>query len=89
MCSCTQHSAPSETSAVRTANVLAFQVEDMTCGHCAGSIKQAIENALPETRVDADPASKLVTVYGGGDFPTIRSIVSGIGYTPSAEPALP
>lgn len=82
-------STPSETSAVRSANVLAFQVEDMTCGHCAGSIKQVIESALPGTRVDADPASKLVTVHGGGDYSTIRSIVTGIGYTPSAEPALP
>uniref|UniRef100_UPI002FCBF754 heavy-metal-associated domain-containing protein n=1 Tax=Devosia sp. TaxID=1871048 RepID=UPI002FCBF754 len=68
---------------------LAFRVDDMACGHCAGSIKQAIENALPGTKVDADPASKLVTVRGDGDYPTIRSIVSGIGYTPSAEPTLP
>lgn len=89
MCSCAQHSNQAETSAVRSENELAFRVDDMACGHCAGSIKQAIENALPGTKVNADPDSKLVTVRGGGDYPTIRSIVSGIGYTPSAEPALP
>ena len=57
-------------------------------GYADVSIKQAIEKALPGTKVDADPASKLVTVRGGGDYSTIRSIVSGVGYTPSAEPAL-
>lgn len=88
MCSCSQHSAASEASAARPADGLTFRVEDMACGHCAGSIKQEIEKALPGTKVDADPASKLVTVRGGGDYSTIRSIVSGVGYTPSAEPAL-
>jgi len=85
MCSCEQHSRPATDSAANTApGALNFTVEDMTCGHCAGTIKSAIESALPGTTVNADPASKLVSVKGFGDYAAIKSIVSGAGYTPSA-----
>ena len=62
-----------------------FHVEDMTCGHCAGTIKTAIESKLPGTSVDADPASKLVSVRGGADFAALSAIVTAAGYTPSAQ----
>ena len=85
MCSCQQHSqSATDTAAKAASGGLNFTVEDMTCGHCAGTIKTAIETALPGTSVDADPASKLVSVKGFGDYAAIKSIVSGAGYTPSA-----
>jgi copper chaperone len=62
---------------------LILRVEDMTCGHCAHTIKTAIESALPGTEVDPDPASKLVSVRGTADLPAIRAIVAEAGYTPS------
>ncbi|WP_230983079.1 heavy-metal-associated domain-containing protein [Inquilinus limosus] len=43
---------------------LSFRVEDMTCGHCAGTIKGAIEGSIPGARVEADPVRKLVSVTG-------------------------
>lgn len=86
MCQCQQHSqATTDTSAKTASADLAFTVEDMTCGHCAGTIKSAIETALPGTSVEADPASKRVSVKGAGDYSAIKSIVSKAGYTPSAE----
>ena len=85
MCSCQQHSMPSpETTAVPQGG-LSFRVDDMACGHCAGTITKAIEIGLPGTTVTADPASKLVSVQGTVDYAAIRSIVIGAGYTPSAE----
>jgi copper chaperone len=85
MCSCQQHAitATNETSAPKGS--IAFRVEDMTCGHCAGTIKKAIEDKLPGTTVSADPASKLVSVIGTTDFSVIKSIVTGAGYTPSPD----
>jgi copper chaperone len=86
MCSCQQHSqGATETSTKATASDLAFTVEDMTCGHCAGTIKSAIETALPGTSVEADPASKLVSVKGANDYSAIKSIIAKAGYTPSPE----
>ena len=37
--------------------------------------------------VSADPASKLVTVQGGGDFASIGTVIAAAGYTPAAVPA--
>lgn len=88
MCSCQQHSKTSSdtTSALPHAG-LSFRVEDMACGHCAGTIKKAIETGLPGAAVMADPDTKLVSVQGNVDYATIKSIVIGAGYTPSAEKA--
>jgi copper chaperone len=56
----------------------------MTCGHCAGTIKKAVEAALPGTEVDGDPASKLVWVRGAADLSAVTAIVAEAGYTPFA-----
>ncbi|ANY83229.1 hypothetical protein BB934_29325 (plasmid) [Microvirga ossetica] len=66
----------------RPPDVLSLKVEDMTCGHCAGTIRKAIETGLPGTSVEADPASKLVSVLGSTDLVSIKAIVAEAGYTP-------
>jgi copper chaperone len=58
------------------------KVDDMTCGHCAGTIKRAIEDAIPGAEVVADPAARLVSVVGA-DYPTISGIIAQAGYTPA------
>lgn len=84
---CEHHSeSASETVATSAPTSLEFRVDDMACGHCAGTIKKAIETALPGATVDADPASKLVNVTGFGDYAAIKAIVTGAGYTPGAAP---
>ncbi|MCA0417420.1 MAG: heavy-metal-associated domain-containing protein [Proteobacteria bacterium] len=85
MCSCQQHSDTAANSTSAPKGAISFRVEDMTCGHCAGTIKKAIEGQLPGTAVTADPASKLVSVVGSTDFVAIKSIVTGAGYTPSPD----
>ena len=60
-----------------------LRVEDMTCGHCAGTITKAIETRLPGTQVQADPATKLVSIRGSADLTSIKEIVAAAGYTPS------
>ena len=87
MCSCQQHSQAAATAAAPAEGAVSFRVEDMTCGHCAGRIEQAIKGAFPGATVSADPASKLVTVQGGGDFASIGTVIAAAGYTPAAVPA--
>ena len=87
MCSCQKSTnTTSETAPTHSQPGLQFWVDDMTCGHCADTIKKAIETTLPGTTVDADPASRLVNVVGFGDYAAIKAIVTGAGYTPSASP---
>lgn len=85
MCGCQSHSektTPRTQTQPQGAGTLSFRVEDMTCGHCAGTITKAIEASLPGTRVQADPASKLVSVQGSSDRTAIAAIVTAAGYTP-------
>lgn len=83
MCSSHQHSHDQATTAAVSG--LSVRVEDMTCGHCAGTIKSAIESSIPGAKVSADPQAKLVSVEGASDIAQISNIIKLAGYTP--EPA--
>jgi copper chaperone len=84
MCGCSTHQAERAGQDVLPKDgSLTLRVEDMTCGHCAGTIKKAVESTLPGTQVDADPASKLVSIRGTADLSAVKAIVADAGYTPS------
>ena len=85
MCSCHQHSTATTEAAAASPDALTFHVEDMTCGHCASTIKGAIEAKLPGTTATADPGSKQVSVRGSSDFAAIQSAVIAAGYTPGPQ----
>jgi copper chaperone len=84
MCGCSTHQTQETQVAERNPAALTLRVEDMTCGHCAGTIKKAIETGLPGTSVEADPTSKLVSVHGSTDLSSIKALVTEAGYTPTA-----
>lgn len=86
MCSSHQHQDSHQSDRVHDADALAFRVDDMTCGHCAGTIKKAIESVLPGVEVNANPESKVVSVKGAAEFSKLREIVTAAGYTPSEAP---
>jgi copper chaperone len=83
MCGCSTHQNQSTQAVSRDPSAFTLRVEDMTCGHCAGTIKNAIETGLPGTTVEADPASKLVSVRGNADLISIKALVTEVGYTPT------
>ncbi|WP_244607115.1 heavy-metal-associated domain-containing protein [Bosea sp. CS1GBMeth4] len=87
MCSCQQPANAASAAAPSPDEAISVRVEDMSCGHCAGTIKQAIESRLPGAAVVADPVSKLVSVRGSTDLAAIKAAVTAAGYTPSAAPA--
>ena len=82
MCGCSTHQAPSTNVVERELDVLTLNVEDMACGHCAGAITKAIQAGLPEAKVQADSATKIVRVSGTADLAAVRSLVVRAGYTP-------
>jgi copper chaperone len=81
---CSTHQTQETQIVERDPAALTLRVEDMTCGHCAGTIKKAIETGLPGTQVEAEPASKLVSVRGSTDLISIKALVTEAGYTPTA-----
>lgn len=84
MCGCsTQRSDEAGKGTLSNTDGLTLRVDDMTCGHCAGTIKTAIELALPGTQADADPGTRLVSVRGTDDLSAIKAIIESAGYAPS------
>jgi copper chaperone len=59
-----------------------FTVNDMTCNHCVGTVRSALEEALPETHVDIDLATKKVSFTG--DRTKGEEAIREAGYTPEA-----
>ena len=63
--------------------MLAFQVNDMTCGHCAGAITKAVKDLDQAAKVTIDLSQHLVTVEAAdADGEQIRDAIAGAGYTP-------
>lgn len=63
--------------------MIAFEVKDMTCGHCAATITRALKAADPGARVAIDLAQHRVTVEpGDGDAQELREAIAEAGYTP-------
>jgi copper chaperone len=86
MCGCSTHQPQSGTTE-RDPSAVTLKIEDMTCGHCASTIIKAVEAGLPGARVQADPATKLVTIRGTRDLAKVEALITGAGYTPTV-PAL-
>jgi len=85
MCCCTNNATgrPSSKSRPLDPTTVVLRVDDMTCGHCARTIKDAVERDLPGTEAIADPAAKTVTVRGTADAVAVRRAVASAGYTPA------
>jgi copper chaperone len=58
-------------------------VNDMTCNHCVGTVREALEAALPDAEVTIDLATHKVSFKG--DRAIGEAAIRDAGYTP--EPA--
>jgi copper chaperone len=58
-----------------------FQIEDMTCGHCAGKITKAIKFVEADAEVVIDLQNHVVTVEGA-DAGEVEAAIKDAGYTP-------
>lgn len=72
--------------------MIAFQVNDMTCGHCVGAITRAVQATDPGARVEIDlPTHRVAVTPARADAAALRAAIQAAGYTPVdlAAPAGP
>ena len=63
--------------------MIAFEVKDMTCGHCVGAITQALKSADKDAKVQIDLATHRVQVEPAeADARTLAEAIKDAGYTP-------
>jgi copper chaperone len=64
-------------------NVLAFEVPDMSCGHCLGSIRNALASADSQATIQVDLALKRVNVIGSAlASSALEAVIRQAGFTP-------
>jgi copper chaperone len=80
MCGCDLHAEPTQSTTINAPVTAVFTVADMTCGHCAGTIKSAFADKLPGAAIEIDVAAKQVRV--GADSTSAAAIIAEAGYTP-------
>lgn len=59
-----------------------FTVNDMTCNHCVGTVRQALEDALPGAEIHVDLSTHKVSFTG--DRTIGEDAIREAGYTPEA-----
>lgn len=59
-----------------------FTVQDMTCGHCAATITDAVKAVDPSGRVEIDLAAKTVRVESAFSAERIAAAIQKAGFTP-------
>ena len=62
--------------------MIQFQVDDMSCGHCANAIYQAVELADSKAKVEVDLGSHLVKIDGEVDPLKMEQAIREAGFTP-------
>jgi copper chaperone len=61
-------------------DVSVFKVSDMTCGHCVGTVRKALEQAFPGAEVNVDLDTHKVVVEG--ERKKAEQAIRDAGYTP-------
>ena len=65
--------------------MIAFEVNDMTCGHCVSTITKAVKSADPGAKVQVDLATHRVTIDPTApDAAKLAAAIREAGYTPVA-----
>lgn len=63
--------------------MIAFEVNDMTCGHCAGAITRALKAVDRNATVRIDLARHRVEIDPGeADVQALRDAIEEAGYSP-------
>lgn len=62
-----------------------LQVEGMTCGGCANSVKKSVQSVDRDAKVEVDLASKTVRIETGADIDKVKSALVEAGYPVSAS----
>ena len=60
-----------------------FQINDMTCNHCAATITKAVHSLDRAAKVEVDLAAKRVRVESPVGPAMLAAAIRGAGFTPS------
>lgn len=63
--------------------MLAFEVNDMTCGHCASTITKAVKTIDPGADVQVDLGRHLVSVATDANAGIVQKAIADAGYSPA------
>jgi len=64
--------------------MLTFNVQDMTCNHCASAITRAVKEVDANAKVDVQVAEKRVNIDSGVAAAEFAEAIKEAGYTPVA-----
>ena len=63
--------------------MIAFEVNDMTCGHCVSTVTKAVKAADEHAKVEVDLSRHLVRIDPvGADAQELIDAIKDAGYTP-------
>lgn len=62
--------------------MIEFQVDDMTCGHCAAVITRTVTDIEPAAKVDIDLTTHRVRITAAGEAQRFEAAIRDAGYTP-------
>jgi copper chaperone len=65
-----------------------LQVEGMTCGGCANSVKRSVQAVDSNAKVEVDLGSKTVRIETGADIGKVKSAIVEAGYPVTASSVL-
>jgi copper chaperone len=63
--------------------MLAYRIDDMTCGGCVRAIRAAIAKVAPEASVQADVAARRITIEGADHASApVAEAIGAAGFAP-------
>ncbi len=62
--------------------MIEFNVNDMTCGHCAATITEAVKGVDPAGRCEIDLAARRVRVESAFSADRIAAAITKAGFSP-------
>ncbi len=65
--------------------MIEFNVQDMTCGHCAGRITKAIVDVDANAKVDIKIEGRTVSVESKATKEELAEAIKDAGYTPQVK----
>ncbi|MFJ2987416.1 heavy-metal-associated domain-containing protein [Collimonas sp. NPDC087041] len=65
--------------------MIEFNVQDMTCGHCAGRITKAINGVDESAKVDIKIEGRTVSIESEASADELAEAIRDAGYTPLAR----